>query len=120
MSEVRFASRLKSSKVPFTYEDTTFTYQYKPQKYTPDFTLTRKTKKKVYLEYKGKLDGKTRKKMRAIRDSNPTLDVRLVFEKPKNKIYAGAKTRYWEWAERNGFKWYDAKDIKKIKRDLKR
>ena len=96
------------------YEVTTVQYQQKPQKYTPDFT-----RKKVHLEYKGAFDAKARTKMVAVKRCNPKLDIRLVFEKPNNKLYSGAKMRYWEWAVQKGFKWYKASDIEKIKGDLK-
>jgi hypothetical protein len=118
MSEVRFAAALNSNSVPFKYEDDQFTYQYDPQKYTVDFTIKKADRSKTYFEYKGKLDGATRKKLRAIKKSNPDVDLRLVFEKPNNKLYRGAKMRYWEWAERHGFKWYDCRDVKKIKSDV--
>jgi hypothetical protein len=119
MSEVRFAALLISKKVKFDYEKHVFQYQHKPQKYTVDFSVKQKGGHMVHFEYKGKLDAQTRKKMRAIKKSNPTLDIRFVFEKPNNKLYKGAKTRYWEWAEKQGFKWYDSKDIKSIQKALK-
>ena len=119
MSEVRFAVKLKSLKIRFDYEKHKFQYQHKPQKYTVDFTVDAKDGHKIHYEFKGKLDSPTRKKLRAIKASNPTMDLRLVFEKPNNKLYKGAKLRYWEWAERYGFTWYDWRDIRKIKQELK-
>jgi hypothetical protein len=120
MSEVRFAAKLNSANISFEYENRKFNYQYKPQKYTVDFTIRKANGNNVHFEYKGKLDGGTRKKLRAIKDSNPGLDLRLVFEKPNNKLYKGAKMRYWEWAERYNFPWYDCRDIEKIQLDLKK
>ena len=105
--------QLNAVKLPFEYEQHKFKYQYDPQTYTVDFSVNG-----IHFEYKGKLDAQTRKKMRAIKKSNPKLDLRIVFEKPNNKLYKGAKMRYWEWAECHGFKWYDCRDIKKIKGDL--
>jgi hypothetical protein len=118
MSEVRFASKLKDEGIKFGYETDKFKYQYKPQTYTVDFTIRKGKGSPRYYEYKGKLDGPTRKKLRAIKDSNPQLDLRLVFEKPNNKLYKGAKMRYWQWADRYGFKWYDCRDIAKIKEEI--
>ena len=118
MSEVRYAARLKGKQVPFEYEEDRFVYQYKPQKYTPDFKLKDKKGHTIYLEFKGKLDAATRKKMLAIKSSNPKVDLRLVFEKPCNRIYKGSNTRYFEWAVKHGFKWYSAKDVNKLKSDL--
>ena len=119
MSEVRFASKLRDQGVKFEYEKHKFKYQYKPQTYTVDFSIKEAGGDTRHYEYKGKLDGPTRKKLRAIKDSNPELDLRLVFEKPNNKLYKGAKMRYWEWAERYGFKWYDCREITRIREDLK-
>lgn len=110
MSEVRYAVRMKHYNIPFKYESITMVYQYKPQKYTPDFEL----ENGIILEYKGKLDGPTRKKMLAIKNSNPDKDIRIVLEKPNNRIYAGSKTRYFQWCERHGFIWYDCQDMDKL------
>jgi hypothetical protein len=70
----------------------------------------------VYLEYKGVLDGTTRKKMKLMKKQYPNSDIRLIFEKAGNKIYRGSKTTYGEWATQHGFKWEDnvmPKDCKK-------
>ena len=116
MGEVRFAALLKQHGIPAKYESTTIKYQHKPQKYTVDFSYH---KKKIHFEYKGVLDAATRKKMVAVKRCNPHIDIRLVFEKPNNKLYRGARMKYWEWAVKNGFKWYKASDIDQIKGDLK-
>ena len=121
MGEVRFAAKLRTAAIPFAYENDVLVYKHKPQKYVVDFTLPlNKTNNppKILLEYKGKLDAISRRKMRAVKDSNPDLDIRFVFEKPHNKLYKGAKMRYWEWAERYGFGWYDVRDVKQIRKDL--
>ncbi len=119
MSEVRFAARLNRAGITFKYEPDTFSYQHAPQKYTPDFKIGN-----VYFEYKGKLDVDTRKKLRAIKKCNPDLDLRLVFEKPRNLIRkrkhpAEKVSRYFEWAEKNKFLWYDCKDLVTVKQHLK-
>jgi hypothetical protein len=118
MSEVRFASTLKSVTLPFTYEADILPSQYDPQKYTVDFTVHTKHNGPIFFEFKGKFDAAARKKMRAVKKSNPKADIRIVFERPQNKLYKGAKMRYWEWCERHGFKWYAASDVKKIKSDV--
>lgn len=119
MGEVRFANDLKRNSLRFEYEPDKFAYQIKEQHYTPDFKC-----KNIYLEYKGKFDGATRKKMLAVKRCNPDLDVRIVFEKPNNLIRKKRKptenvSRNWEWAEKHGFKWYDYRDLKTIKEDIK-
>lgn len=50
--------------------------------YTPDFTITFKDGRKVYIEAKGagrQFDGAVRQKMVAVRDQNPELDLRIIF-----------------------------------------
>lgn len=104
MGEVKFAADLERRKVPYKYEATTVEYQHKPQKYTPDFDLAIGDRT-IHIEYKGKLDYETRKKLLAIRDSNPNMDICLVFEKAGNKIRKGSKITYGMWAESKGFHW---------------
>ena len=116
MTEVRFAARLKSANIKFEYERDTFVYQHDPQEYTPDFFIDDSS---IVLEVKGKLDYQTRRKLISIKKSNPDLDIRLVFEKPNNRISRGAKTRYWNWAEREGFPWYSDQDIDKLQNHLR-
>ncbi len=69
-------------------------------RYTPDFVLPNG----IIIEAKGVLDAETREKHINIKRSNPDLDIRFVFQNPKNKIYKGSKTTYADWAEKNGFK----------------
>lgn len=104
MGEVKFAADLERRKVPYEYEKTTVEYQYKPQKYTPDFDLTIGDRK-IHIEYKGKLDYETRRKLLAISNSNPDMGIYLVFEKANNKIRKGSKITYGMWAESKGFQW---------------
>lgn len=106
MGEVKCAADLEARGIPYSYETTTVQYQYNPQKYTPDFDLFGKDKK-IHIEYKGKLDYETRKKLLAIRNSNPDMEICLVFEKAGNKIRKGSKTTYGMWAESKGFKWHE-------------
>lgn len=69
--------------------------------YTPDLRLPNG----ILVEIKGKLDAPTRRKMLAVKKANPKLDIRFVFMRANNPIRKGAKTRYWEWAEKAGFGW---------------
>jgi hypothetical protein len=106
MGEVKFAADLEKRGIKYKYEATTVEYQHKPQKYTPDFDL--ELKGIPHVEYKGKLDYETRKKLLAIRNSNPDMEIILVFEKANNKIRKGSKITYGQWAESKGFKWSES------------
>lgn len=112
IGEIRFsAEHLDVHKnLDYEYEADTFEFRVEEtRKYTPDFTLvirkpTKKTKGKIiYIEYKGVLDQLTRKKMLLVKKQYPTLDIRLVFQRGKNKIYKGSKTTYMDWAKQHGF-----------------
>ena len=105
MGEVRCAADLHTKKIAYAYENVTFTYQYNPQKYTPDFELYGSKGEKIYIEYKGKLDNMTRRKMLAVKTCNPDMVLHFVFEKASNKIRKGSKTTYAMWAEKHGFEW---------------
>ena len=69
--------------------------------YLPDFIL----ENGIYIEAKGYLDAAACKKMKAVKASNPHLDIRFVFQNANGKRNKRAKLRNWEWAERHGFEW---------------
>jgi hypothetical protein len=112
--EVDVAKQLYTAKVKFTYETTSYYYEQPvahgecldcasknvitPHWYTPDFFLSNG----VIVESKGKLDRDTRKKLKAIKNSNPDLDLKILFMKD-NKIRKGSKTTYTMWATSQGF-----------------
>lgn len=90
-------------------------YEYEPCKlkytvpesyhtYTPDWSLDQKN---IYYESKGKLDAVTRKKMLHIRDSNPGVTIRIIFQNANVKLRKNSPTTYGEWATKNGFQWCD-------------
>jgi hypothetical protein len=109
MAEVKFdAAHIEGKAIDARYEVDVFEYNISEiRKYTPDWTVHKKNGRVVYLEFKGVLDGKTRKKMKLMKKQYPNLDLRLIFEKAGNKIYKGSKTTYGKWATQHGFKWED-------------
>ena len=104
--EERVADLLTSLKVSFEYESRKLAYVLQCN-YTPDFLLPNG----VFLETKGRLTSEDRRKMIAVKKSNPDLDIRFVFQAPFNKIYKGSKTTYAKWAERYSFPWCAAQSI---------
>jgi hypothetical protein len=98
--EEKVADLLSSLKVKFKYESEKLAYILECN-YLPDFLLPNG----VYLEVKGRLTSEDRRKMIAVKKSNPALDIRFVFQAPYNKIYKGSKTTYAKWAEKHGFPW---------------
>lgn len=112
--ERRVSEQLNEEQVKYEYEPEKFEWRdknprgycsecggnevFQPRTYTPDFRIG----SSIYLEVKGRLTRRDRKILLGVRDSNPDLDLRLVFDK-NNKLDKRAKTRYTEWAERYGF-----------------
>jgi hypothetical protein len=69
--------------------------------YLPDYVLPNG----IVVEAKGYLDAAACKKMKAVKASNPHLDIRFVFQNANGKRNRRAKLRNYEWADRHGFKW---------------
>lgn len=59
----------------------------------------------IIIEAKGLFDVKDRQKHLFIKEQYPDLDIRFVFQNPKNKLYSGSKTTYADWCDKYGFKW---------------
>lgn len=108
--EARIALQLAKGMKSVEYETTKLTYVI-TKKYVPDFIVTTKKGKTIYVETKGWLKMEDRVKMRAVRDSNPDLDIRFIFDK-NNKISSKGKMKYSEWCEKNGFL-YAIKEVPK-------
>lgn len=78
--------------------------------YTPDFFL----ENGIVIETKGRFTALDRRKAMAMREQHPDVDYRLVFMQD-NKLSRSSKTRYVEWATKQGIpaavfkvppKWY--------------
>jgi hypothetical protein len=101
--------------VDFDYEVDTFEYMStvrggvcsecgcrkvgKKRKYTPDFSVTRGDYSEVYIEAKGRFPSTDRSKMRDVRKSNPTLDIRILFQERSAK----QKAEVVRWCEKFDF-----------------
>ena len=84
-------------------------YEYEPNQisytishlYRPDFLLPNG----IYLETKGYWPSSERRKQKAVKEQNPDLDIRMVFQAPYNKISKKSKTTYAKWCERHKIPW---------------
>lgn len=110
--EKKFAEFLDTRKVVFEYEvdtlkisvDVTRVYcgdcgstrTKQDTVYTPDFKANG-----TYLECKGRLTAKERRRILGVKAHHPTIDFRLVFMRD-NPLYPRSKTRYSDWAKDNG------------------
>lgn len=101
--ELRVAKDLEKRKVRFKYEEQVLFYEVPARKarYTPDFILSNG----IIVEVKGRLTTADRKKMVLVQLSNPSLDIRLLFQRANNPIRKGSKTTYGDWATKKNFKW---------------
>lgn len=86
---------LRYEKLKIEWEDLRY------RTYTPDFELDNG----IIIETKGMFDNEDRRKHIAIKEQHPELDIRFVFSNANAKLYKGAKSRYFEWCDKNGFKW---------------
>ena len=99
-SERRAADYLIDLNIDFEFEPHYIPYMWiESKKYLPDFILP----SGIILEVKGRFTLDDRKKHLFLRQSNPDLDVRFVFDNPNKKLNKGAKTTYADWCNKNEF-----------------
>ena len=110
--EDQISEQLKFTGKSWSYESEKLKYTV-PERiatYTPDFILIKKDGSKMYIETKGRFTTADRKKMKLVKEANPELDIRLLFQTPNNKIIKTSKTTYADWADKHGYLWA-AKEI---------
>ena len=98
--EERIADLLKELGVSYEYETHKISYEIL-HIYTPDFILPNG----IILEAKGYWDAADRRKIKAVIDQVPFIDIRMVFQNPYNKISKKSKTTYAKWCEERGIPW---------------
>ena len=104
--EERVADLLQGLGVTYEYESTKVPYVIR-HNYTPDFLLP----SGIFLETKGYWDPEDRRKMLAVKEANPELDIRMVFQAPYNKISKKSKTTYAQWCDKHNIKWTSFAEI---------
>ena len=97
--EEKVAAFLEKEGTPFLYEPNKIKYVLE-NNYIPDFVLPNG----IYIEVKGFLKPSDRRKMIAVRDQNPELDIRFVFQR-NNLLAKLSKSTYGDWADKHGFLW---------------
>lgn len=98
--EEKVADLLVNLGVKYEYESTQVPYQIQ-HNYTPDFLLP----SGIYLECKGYFAAEDRRKIKAVKEQHPEIDLRMVFQAPFNKINKKSKTTYAKWCEKHGIPW---------------
>lgn len=101
--EKKVAQSLESTKTKFNYESVVLSYTIPATKhrYTPDFIL----ENGIIIEAKGNFTAPQRKKMAAVIEQNPDLDIRMLFMR-NNPITKTSKTKYSDWCEKRGIKYH--------------
>jgi hypothetical protein len=100
-AELKFASYLKEKRVRFKYEEDSIPYIISETRhYKPDFKLIKDNGEPMYIEVKGFFSPADRKKMLLVKESNPAMDVRMLFMSD-NRISKRSKTRYSEWCNKH-------------------
>lgn len=97
--EQEIAAKAEEEGIEFEYESVFLEWTPKDKIYTPDFVLPNG----IIVEAKGRLTVFDRAKHLQIQTQYPELDIRFIFQYD-NPITKGSKTRYTDWAEKNGFK----------------
>jgi Phage endonuclease I len=108
--EKSFAEVLDLHSIPYKYEKTKLKYivPEKEHSYTVDFDI-----KKLHIETKGRLTSFDRKKMLHVKESNPDLTIVFVFDNSNKKINKNSPTTYADWCNKNGFHYFDIKQLTK-------
>lgn len=100
--EKEVCGELDDKGIDFEYETENLYYEVvEHRKYIPDVILPNG----IYIEIKGYLKPKDRKKMKLVIEQHPEKDIRFVFQRPNNKIFKGSKTTYADWCNKNNIKW---------------
>jgi len=95
-------SKIKHKKeISLSYETEKLPYILE-KNYVPDFILSSRNGKTIYIEVKGYLRPEDRTKAIAVKQAHPDKEIRFVFAS-NNNLYKGSKTRYSDWCEKYGF-----------------
>ena len=104
--EKQIGKLLSGLGISYEYESEKLSYTIS-HNYTPDFSLPNH----IYLEAKGYWAPEDRRKILAVKRDNPSIDLRMVFQSPYNKISKKSKTTYAKWCERHDIPWTSYHDI---------
>jgi len=96
-------TRLKLTGIPYEYETLKLSWiePAKHRTYTPDIIL----ENGIIVEVKGYWDYSDRMKMLEVIKQHPDKDIRMLFQRARNKIRKGSKTSYADWCDKHNIKW---------------
>lgn len=101
--EEGIANQLEASVIPYQYEAESFKY-VRQCTYLTDFRVLGPNGP-IHIEAKGWFTSADRTKLLLVREQNPWIDIRILFQRPSNTLSKKSKTTYAEWADKHGFIW---------------
>lgn len=104
--EASVAADLSERQVAFEYETERLPYEV-PHVYIPDFIVTTRPGRRIFVEVKGHLTAEDKRKLLAVRRAHRRLDLRLVFQVASYRRKRGTHPNA-AWARRHGFKWAES------------
>ena len=105
--ETKIAAYLDGKKIKYGYETEKLKYTEPAtnRTYKPDFNLAHG----IIIEAKGRFTAADRRKMALVIEQNPSLDIRLVFQR-NNPISKGSKTTYVDWCNKRNIQCHVSPD----------
>ena len=97
--EEKIQTQLAEAKIKAQYEPGRIPYTVAPKTYTPDFVLPNG----IVIETKGYFLPADRTKHLAIKAQHPNIDLRFVFQNPKQRLNKTSRTTYEAWCVQHGF-----------------
>jgi predicted nuclease of restriction endonuclease-like RecB superfamily len=104
--EERVANLLSNLGISYEYESTLVPYVIQ-HNYSPDFLLP----SGVFLECKGYWAPEDRRKIKAVKEQNPDIEILMIFQAPYNRISKSSKTTYAQWCDKHGIRWSSYQEI---------
>lgn len=111
--EDRIQEQLEASGLTYGYEVLRLSYEIPARKarYTPDFIIGAEGHPPLVIEAKGYMRPKDRQLLLLVKEQNPSLDIRVVFQRAQNKIHKNSPTTYAAWCDAHGIRWADGGQI---------
>jgi hypothetical protein len=78
-----------------------------PRSYTPDFVLSNG----VVLEVKGYFDEEDRRLIKLFKEQHPTVDIRMVLQRPHQKLRKNGKSSYADWCNKYNVPWCEGPSV---------
>ena len=106
--EGKVADDLTNNGVYWEYEQRKYNLVI-PRSYTPDFVLGNGT----VLEVKGYFDQEDRRLIKLFKEQHSDVDIRMVLQKPHQKLTKTGRMTYATWCDRYNVPWCQGPEIPK-------